>query len=67
MIDDNGSSPLDIDSVKKYDVEANYSKIAIDEESKKVYVINQYPPELLILNNDLRLLENLLPHREESY
>jgi DNA-binding beta-propeller fold protein YncE len=66
LIDDNGSSPLNIDPVKKYDVEANYSKIAIDEHAEKVYVINQYPPELLILNNDLKLLENLsMPDKKE--
>jgi DNA-binding beta-propeller fold protein YncE len=66
LIDDNGSSPLNIDPVKKYDVGANYSKIAIDEDAEKVYVINQYPPELLILNNDLKLLENLsMPDKKE--
>ncbi len=59
LIDDNGSNSSNIDSVKKYDVEANYSKIAVDEEAEKVYVLNQYPPQLLIFNNDLKLLENL--------
>ncbi|MDQ3084338.1 MAG: YncE family protein [Thermoproteota archaeon] len=59
LIDDNGSHPLGIDSVKKYDIEGNYSKIAVDEEAEKVYVINQDPPELLIFENDLKLLEKL--------
>lgn len=66
MIDDNGSNPLTIDSVKKYDLEANYSKIAVDEEAEKVYVINQDPPELLIFDNDLKILEKLsIPDKEE--
>ena len=66
LIDDNGSNPLNIDSVKKYDVEANYSKIAVDEEAEKVYVLNEYPPELLIFNNDLKLLEKLsIPDKKE--
>lgn len=66
LIDDNGSNPLNIDSVKKYDVEANYSKIAVDEEAEKVYVISQDPQELLILNDDLKLLEKLsIPDKKE--
>ncbi len=66
LIDDNGSNPLNIDSVKKYDVEGNYSKIAVDEEAEKVYVLNEYPPELLIFNNDLKLLEKLsIPDKKE--
>ncbi|WP_458744398.1 YncE family protein [Candidatus Nitrosocosmicus sp. T] len=66
MIDDNGSNPLNIDSVKKYDVEANYSKIAVDEEAEKVYVINQDPPELLIFDNDLKILEKLsIPDKKQ--
>ena len=66
LIDDNGSNSSNIDSVKKYDVEANYSKIAVDEEAEKVYVLNQYPPQLLIFNNDLKLLENLsIPDKKE--
>lgn len=59
LIDDIGSNSLSIDLVKKYDVEANYTKIAVDEEAEKVYVINQYPPELLIFDNDLKLLGNI--------
>ena len=36
------------------------------KNAEKVYVINQYPPELLILNNDLKLLENLsIPDKKE--
>jgi DNA-binding beta-propeller fold protein YncE len=66
LIDDNGSNPLSIDLVKKYDVEANYSKIAVDEEAEKVYVINQYPPELLTFDNDLKLLGNIsIPDKKE--
>lgn len=66
LIDDNGSNPLNIDLVKKYDVVGNYSKIAVDEEAEKVYIINQYPPELLIFNNDLELLENIsIPDNKE--
>jgi DNA-binding beta-propeller fold protein YncE len=66
LIDDNGSNPLNIDSVKKYDVEANYSKIAVDEEAEKVYVIKQDPPELLIFDNSLKILERLsIPDKEE--
>ncbi len=66
LIDDNGSNPLSIDSVKKYDVGANYSKIAVDEDAEKVYVLNQDPPELFIFNNDLKLLEKLsIPDKKE--
>lgn len=66
LIDDNGSNPLNIDLVKKYDVPANYSKLAVDEEAEKVYVINQYPPELLIFDNDLKLLGNIsIPDKKE--
>ena len=66
LIDDKGSNPLNIDSVKKYDVEANYSKIAVDEEAEKVYVISQDPKELLIFNDDLKLLEKLsIPDKKE--
>jgi DNA-binding beta-propeller fold protein YncE len=66
LIDDNGSNPLRIDLVKKYDIEANYTKIAVDEEAEKVYVINQYPPELLIFDNDLKLLGNIsIPDKNE--
>ena len=66
LIDDNGSRPLSIDPVKKYEVEGNYSKIAVDEEAEKVYVINEYPPQLLIFNNDLNLLDNLsIPDKKE--
>jgi DNA-binding beta-propeller fold protein YncE len=59
LIDDDGSRPLGIDPVKKYDIEGNYSKIAVDEEAEKVYVINQDPPELLVFDNNLKLLEKL--------
>ena len=66
LIDDNGSNPLSIDSVKKYDVGANYSKIAVDEDAEKVYVLNQDRPELFIFNNDLKLLEKLsIPDKKE--
>lgn len=66
LIDDIGSNSLSIDLVKKYDVEANYTKIAVDEEAEKVYVINQYPPELLIFDNDLKLLGNIsIPDKNE--
>ena len=66
LIDDTGSNSLSIDLVKKYDVEANYTKIAVDEEAEKVYVINQYPPELLIFDNDLKLLGNIsIPDKNE--
>ncbi len=66
LIDDNGSNPLTADSVKKYDVEANYSKIAVDEETEKVYVINQDLPELLIFDNNLKILEKLsIPDKKE--
>jgi DNA-binding beta-propeller fold protein YncE len=44
LIDDNGSYPLSIDPIKRYDVDANYSKIAVDEIAKRVYIINQDPP-----------------------
>jgi len=33
LIDDNGSYPLSIDPVKQYRVDANFSKIAVDEEA----------------------------------
>ncbi len=66
LIDDKGSNPLKIDSIKKYDVVGNYSKIAVDEEAEKVYVIDEYPPELLVFNNDLKLLENIsIPDNKE--
>ena len=65
LIDDNGSNALSIDSFKKYDVAGNYSKIAVDEDAEKVYVINQELPELLIFDNNLKLLENLsIPDKE---
>ena len=41
LIDDKDSSALSIDSFKKYDVAGNYSKIAVDEDAERVYVINQ--------------------------
>jgi DNA-binding beta-propeller fold protein YncE len=59
LIDDDGSKPLGINPVKKYDIEGNYSKIAVDEEAEKVYVIDQDPPELLIFDNNLKLLEKI--------
>jgi len=66
LIDDNDSNRLNIDMVKKYDVEGNYSKIAVDEEAEKVYVINEFPPELLIFDLDLKLLEKLsIPDKNE--
>jgi DNA-binding beta-propeller fold protein YncE len=66
LIDDDGANPLNIDQVKKYDIEGNYSKIAVDEEAEKVYVINEYPPELLIFDLDLKLLEKLsIPDKKE--
>jgi len=66
LIDDNGSYPLSIDPIKRYDVDANYSKIAVDEIAKRVYIINQDPPELLVFNNDLQLLQNLsIPDKKE--
>lgn len=66
LIDDNGSNPVSIDSFNKYEVGSNYSKIAVDEEAEKVYVINKDPPELLIFNTDLKLLEKLsIPDKKE--
>ncbi|MBA3284808.1 MAG: YncE family protein [Nitrosopumilus sp.] len=59
LIDDDGSNHLVVDSVKKYDVDGNYSKIAVDEGAGKVYVIDQDPPELLVFDNNLKLLEKL--------
>ena len=66
LIDDTGSYPLSIDPVRQYNVTANYSKIAVDEEAERVYIINQDPPELLTFDNDLRLLQNLsIPDKKE--
>lgn len=66
LIDDNGSNALNVDSVKKYLVESNYSKIAVDEDAARVYVINQDPQELLIFDTDLKLLKNLtIPDKKE--
>lgn len=49
LIDDNDSYPLSIDPVKQYCVEANFSKIAVDEEAESVYLINQDPLNYLFL------------------
>ena len=66
LIDDNGSNPLNINSVNKYDIEANFSKIAVDEDAEKVYVLNEDPPELFIFDDDLKFLEKLsIPDKKE--
>src|ERR1044072_6169919 len=57
---------LILNQLKNIIEEANFSKIAVDEDAEKVYVINQDPPELFIFDSDLKFLEKLsIPDKKE--